>query len=306
MPSHRLVPVLAALAVAGCLAATPSVEASTATSYFAGDRSGDLVKVTVTGNRAEATSVIRKGNPETQQLSPAGSDGGVIVGLAADIDAGTTTLFTYDTARRQFHDLSSLGRHIVAAAIYEHGTRIAYSRKTRHAYVIRSVPADGGAPKTLFSSSTWNPWDIAISEDGKHLYCSASEAVSFAGQPNSDTHRSTVFRVAASGRTKLEPDVGAPLFYTQIQLSPDDTELAVVRQRVSGSPRSTFTVVTLSSGNVRTVLKSYANPIAGIAWAADASSLVFRDATGWVRLGLTGRVDAIAKTSSLAAPALAS
>jgi len=298
---HRFALIAAVVATAAL--AFPA-GAADGTDYYGADKSGNLVHVTVSGDQAGPTDIVHKGNPETQQTSPAGSDGGVIVGLVTDINAGTTTLFTYDTAAQQFHDLSSLGSHIGAATIYDGGARIAYSRALKHRYVIRSAPAAGGTPTTLFSSKGWQPLDIAVSENGTRVYFAGSEAVSFAGQPNSDTHRSNVFRVTASGKSKLERTVADPLAYTQIQLSPGGGKLAVVRQRLTGS-RSRFTVVRLSTGHVRTVLKSYANSIAGIAWAADGSSLVFRDETSWGRLTLTGHISAIAKTSKLSFPVLA-
>jgi len=292
--------------IVSCAALPGPARAATSADYFAADNSGDLVRVTVTGDKAGPPATVLKGNPETRQTSPAGSDGGVTVGLVADIDAETTTLFTYDTAARQLHDLSSLGSHIGAAAIYAGGGRIAYSETLRHRYVIRSVPAAGGTPTTVFSSRTWQPWGIAVSENGKHVFFAGREAVSFAGQPDSDTHRSGVFRVTSDGKRKLEPLVADPLAYTELHLSPGGKRLAVVRQRLTGTSRARVTVVKPSTGHVRTVLKSYANSIAGLAWAADGSSLVFRDETSWGRLTLTGGLTAIAKTSKLSYPVLAS
>jgi hypothetical protein len=294
-----------ALAVSSGLILAGSARAADSTDYFGADKSGDLVRVTVTGNHAGATAVVRQGNPETQQTSPAGSDGGVIVGLVADSNAGTTKLFTYDTATQHFTDLSSLGSHIAAATIYDGGARIAYSQALKHRYVIRSAPATGGPTTTLFSSKAWKPWDVAVSESGRRVYFSATETVAFAGQPSSDTQRSNVFGVTATGKKKLERTVAQPLSYTQIELSPSGGKLAVVRQRLTGTPRTRFSVVKLSTGHVRTVLRSYANSVAGIAWAADGSSLVFRDETSWGRLSLTGQIDAITRTSKLSFPVLA-
>ncbi len=164
-----------ALAVSSGLILAGSARAADSTDYFGADKSGDLVRVTVTGNHAGATAVVRQGNPETQQTSLAGSDGGVIVGLVADSNAGTTKLFTYDTATQHFTDLSSLGSHIAAATIYDGGARIAYSRALKHRYVIRSAPATGGPTTTLFSSKAWKPWDVAVSESGRRVYFSATE-----------------------------------------------------------------------------------------------------------------------------------
>lgn len=298
------------IALIGTVAASSllavSAGATTSTDYYGADKSGNLVRVAISGDKAGPSDVVRKGNPESAQTSPAGSDGGVIVGLVADINAGTTTLFTFDTATQQFHDLSSLGSDIGAATIYDGGDRIAYSRALKHRYVIRSAPATGGTPTRLFSSKSWQPWDIAVSENGKRVYFSARQAVSFAGQPDSDTHRSNVFRVTATGKKRLERTVADPLAYTQIQLSPGGGKLAVVRQRLTGTSRSRFSVVRLSTGHVRTVLKSYANSIAGLAWAADGGSLVFRDETSWGRLTLSGQISAIANTSKLSFPVLAS
>ena len=302
-----ILPRLAIISAAvGCSVLTAPAQAATSTDYFAADSSGSLVRVTVTDDHAGSPAVVHKGNPETQQTSPAGSDGGVIVGLVADVNAGTTTLFTYDTVAKQFRDLSSLGDQIGAAAIYDGGARVAYSQTLPHRYVIRSVPAAGGSPTTLFSSRGWQPWDVAVSESGKRVFFAGREAVSFAGQPSSDTHRSGVFRVTPNGKRKIEPLVADPLAYTQIQLTPSGRNLAVVRQRLSGTSRSRFTVVRLSTGHVRTVLTSYANAVAGLAWAPDGSSLVFRDETSWGRLTLAGGVSAISKTSKLTFPVLAS
>ena len=285
---------VALLAAATCLVVAGSATATSSTGYVATDGSGNLVRVAVTGNGAGTASVVVHGNRETRQLSPAGSDGGTIVGLIADIDAGTTTLFTYDASTDQFHDLSSLGTAVRSAAIYAGGDRIAYWVKRKHTYAIRSVAATGGTPTTLYTSTRWVPWDIAVSEDGRQVFFSAS-----------DSRVSNVFRLTPNGKTKVERTVANPLSYSQLELSPDGTRLAVVRQRVSGTPRSRFAVVNLATGHVRAVLRSYANPIAGLAWAADGSSLVFRDLTGWARLGLHGRLDAIAKTAKLHYPVLA-
>lgn len=299
---HRSVSILA---IAGCLSLAGAAQAAGSTTYFGADKSGNLVSVAVTGNQAGTPAVLRHGNPETEQLSPADSDGGVIAGLVADIDAGTTSLFTYDTKTDQFNDLATLGHHVLATAVYGHGGHIVYAVKLKHTWAIRSVSAAGGTPTTRYTSKSWAPIHLDVSETGRRIFFSATKTVLLAADNNSQTQVATVFRLNAHGTKKLVRQVAEPLSYEQVRLSPDGSKLAIVRQRSSGSPRSRFTTINLATGNVRTVLKSYANPIAGLAWAADGSSLVFRDLTGWARVDLHGRIDAIAKTAKLAAPVLA-
>lgn len=300
--------VLSAAAVGSVvLLAVPAGAAagSAGTDYYGAASNGDLVRVTVTHDKASAPTVIRKGNPETQQLGPVGSDAGVIVGTAADIDAGTTTLFTVSTRTGRVHDLSGLGSTIGSAAIYDSGRRIVYSVRLAHAYAIRSVAATGGSPTTIYRSKTWSPWAVAVTENGRSVFFSASKAVRLAGS-STTTHKSTVWRIDSDGtKQRVEPTVAEPQYYTQLALSPDGSAVGVVRQRLSGRPRAAFSTVSVATNRVTTVLTGYGNPIAGVTWTANGSSMVFRDANTWGRVTTKGVLWSIRGTTKLSSPVLA-